>query len=54
LVLSKLGGDLKFKADAEEARLVTGNRVERISANGGLFVVPTRKGERCRMDFRQE
>ena len=53
-VLSKSGGDLKFKADAEEARLVSGNRLDRIASSGGLFVVPTRKGERYRLDFRQE
>jgi alpha-L-fucosidase 2 len=53
--LSKLGGPLKFKCAADEARLFAGPKpMERVSAENGLFRLDTQKGTRYRFDFRLE
>ena len=53
-VLSKLGGKLRLKVDAQEAKIIQGSRVERIAPEGGTFVIDTQKGKRYQLDFRQE
>jgi alpha-L-fucosidase 2 len=55
--LSKLGGVLKFRCGSSEARLLGQkgeSSFERLSADQGIFTLPTKKDTRYRFDFRQE